>query len=82
MANIDKHGYDFAQAEDEFEWDSATTTRANAGSHGEARFKSIGLFRGRLIVVILAPLGTEAISIISMRLADRKERALYENEEE
>ncbi|HXE26320.1 MAG TPA: hypothetical protein VN637_15670 [Roseiarcus sp.] len=30
--------------------------------------------RGRVIVVIFAPLGSESVSIISMRRANRKER--------
>jgi uncharacterized DUF497 family protein len=81
LANLARHGYDFARAEAEFDWDDAVTTQTYAGSRGEARFKSIGMLNGRLIVVIFAPLGTEAISIISMRPAGRQERRLYESKE-
>ncbi|MBN8996275.1 MAG: BrnT family toxin [Rhizobiales bacterium] len=82
LANLAKHGYDFAHVEADFDWDDAVTAPTYAGSRREARFKSIGVFEGRLIVVIFAPLGTEAISIISMRPADSRERRLYEGEEE
>jgi len=78
LANLRRHGLDFANAEVGFEWDGAVTAPTYAGSRGEARFKSIGLFDGQLIVVIFAPLGTEAIAIISMRPADAKERRLYD----
>jgi uncharacterized DUF497 family protein len=82
LANLAKHGYDFADAETGFDWADSVTARTYAGARGEARFKSIGLFDDRLIVVIFAPLGSEAISIISMRPADRQERRLYDDEEE
>ena len=82
LANLVKHGYDFADAEAGFDWEDAVTAPTYAGGRGGVRFKSIGLFDGRLIVVIFAPLGTEAISIISMRPADSEERRLYEDEEE
>jgi uncharacterized protein len=40
------------------------------------RLAAIGVFRGQLvIVVIFRPLGSEAISVISMRPASRRERA-------
>jgi uncharacterized DUF497 family protein len=82
LANLAKHGYDFADAEAGFDWEDAVTARTYAGARGGARFKSIGLFDGRLIVVIFAALGTEAISIISMRPANRQERKFYEDDEE
>lgn len=40
------------------------------------RLMAIGLFQDTLITVIFKPLGTEAISVISMRRASRKERML------
>ena len=44
--------------------------------HG--RFRATGNFGGSVLVVIFAPLGTEAISVVSMRLASRKERQAHE----
>ena len=40
------------------------------------RFKAIGWFDDNPLTVIFRPLGTEAISVISMRRASRKERLL------
>jgi hypothetical protein len=41
------------------------------------RFKAIGQLRGvAIIVVIFAPLGTEAVSVVSMRPASAKEKEL------
>lgn len=43
----------------------------------EGRFLAIGDFNDQIVIaVVLRPLGTEAISIISMRPAGRKERSL------
>jgi uncharacterized protein len=37
------------------------------------RLQAIGQFGGRLVAVVFAPLGSEAISVVSMRRASRKE---------
>ena len=72
LANLDKHGLDFADLELEFFVNSV------AAPVRDRRFKAIGSMRhGRVIVVIFAPLGTESISVISMRPANRKERSLF-----
>jgi uncharacterized DUF497 family protein len=43
----------------------------------EGRFVAVGEFRGETIIaVVFLPLGAEAISIVSMRCASRKERRL------
>lgn len=69
-ANIAKHGLDFAGlTEDWF------LVAAIEPARGE-RWKAIGEFEGRLvIVVVFRPLGSEAISVISMRPARRDERS-------
>jgi uncharacterized protein len=42
-----------------------------------ARFKAIGRLQGvAIIVVIFAPLGSEAVSVISMRPASAREKEL------
>jgi hypothetical protein len=71
LANLDKHGLDFADLELEFFVNSVVAPVR------DRRFKAIGSMRyGRVIVVIFAPLGTESVSVISMRPANRKERSL------
>jgi uncharacterized DUF497 family protein len=80
-ANIDGHGLDFALAEKHFDWNGAHVLRSYAGKRGDVRHRSIGLLDGeRLITVIISPLGSEAISIISMRAASAKERKIYAEE--
>jgi len=68
LSNIDKHGIDFADIDEEF-FESAIIAPAMGG-----RFKAIGWFGGVVIAVIFARRGAEAISIISARPASRKER--------
>lgn len=70
LANLDKHGMDFADLAVDFFAD-AVLAPANSG-----RFAAIGRVEGRAVVVIFARLGTEAISVIYMRAANRKERNL------
>jgi uncharacterized protein len=67
LANLAKHKLDFASLTDAFFLD-ARIVPARA-----SRFKAIGRLSGSPIAVIFAPLGTEALTIISMRSASRKE---------
>lgn len=69
-ANLAKHGMDFADVVF-FGWETALIT----GSHTN-RMKAVGYFEDGTAVVIYAELGTEAISIISFRPANQKERSL------
>jgi hypothetical protein len=67
--NISKHGLDFADLDGEF-FAAAKIVPAKEG-----RAIAIGEFRGQIIVaVVFVALGSEAISVISMRPASRKER--------
>ena len=70
LANIAKHELDF----------SALTEAFFLGAHvvpaRSPRSKAIGLLGKLAIVVIFAPLGAEAFTIISMRAASRKERSI------
>ncbi len=72
QANINKHGFDFADLSEEF-FARAVIVPANDG-----RSMAIGRLRDGTIAVVFAFLGTEAISIVSMRVADRKERRVLE----
>ena len=66
--NVEKHGLDFADLEVEF-FESAIIAPAKSG-----RLKALGAFGDGIIAVIIAVLGTEGISIISMRQASKPER--------
>jgi len=67
LANIDRHGIDFADIGPDF-FLSAIIHTAKYG-----RFAAIGRL-DEVIAVIFATLGTEGVSIISARAASRKER--------
>lgn len=71
LTNLAKHGLDFADLDVEF-FVSAKVIEAKAD-----RFMAIGEFRGAIIIaVVFRPMGSEALSIISMRPASTKERSL------
>ncbi|MDR7039073.1 uncharacterized DUF497 family protein [Methylobacterium sp. BE186] len=77
-ANIAKHGFDFADFEVAFSFERFFTIPANPSATGRARFKLIGSWHGRTVVVaIVSPLGSEAVDIVSVRPANAKERAFY-----
>ena len=67
--NIEKHGYDFAALDTAF-FEKAIQMPARGG-----RRRAVGDFHGRQIAVIYQPLGTEGISVVSMRSASAKERS-------
>jgi hypothetical protein len=69
LSNIEKHGLDFADLTIEF-FATSSVIPAKSG-----RFMAIGEFRGVIIIaVVFRPLGTEALSVISMRPASSRER--------
>ncbi|SCY59327.1 BrnT family toxin [Rhizobium sp. NFACC06-2] len=71
LTNIEKHGLDFADLTIEF-FASSIVLPAK-----EDRFMAIGEFQGRIIVaVVFSPLGSQALSVISMRPASTRERRL------
>jgi uncharacterized DUF497 family protein len=72
QANIDKHRLDFANLDMEF-FERALIFPAKKG-----RRQAIGDIEPGISVVIFMMLGTEGLSVISMRAANKKERALYE----
>lgn len=73
---LDKRGVDFADAAD-FDWDDPLYLAGHPGEDGRPRTMAIGWLRDELMTIVFSPLGTEAISIISMRPASQKERRLY-----
>lgn len=68
QANLESRQLDFADLDMEF-FASARVLPSYQG-----RFMAIGEFRGTILAVVFKPLGSEAISVISMRQASRKER--------
>ena len=71
LSNLDKHGLDFKSLPEGFLADAVVRT----SRHG--RLVAIGrLADAKVVTVILAPLGSEAMSVISMRPASKKERAI------
>jgi uncharacterized DUF497 family protein len=75
VSNVAKHGLDFAEI-DRFDWKDALIVPARPGAMDQSRFKAIGKLDGVFVVAVCSRLGVEAISIISLRKASSKERAL------
>ncbi|WP_082552317.1 BrnT family toxin [Methylobacterium sp. Leaf456] len=75
------HGLDFADARDRFIWETAVIAPSHPSRHGGGRFKAVGLLDGRLVTLVFSPLGTEAVSAISLRIASNRERKAYAAEQ-
>ena len=71
LANIAKHGLDFATLTEEF-FANALVISAKSG-----RYQAIGSDANGVISVVFALLGFDGISVISMRPASKKERKLF-----
>lgn len=70
-SNLAKHGLDFADLDLDFFAASLVVPSR------DDRFVAIGELRGETIIaVVFRPLGSEALSVISMRPASRRERRL------
>ena len=69
LANLDKHGLDFADVAS-FGWADAVITTTHS-----RRMKAVGRFADGTAVVVFAELGTEAISIVSFRPASNARTA-------
>lgn len=70
LANLAKHGMDFAAL------DMTYFEGARIGMARPGRYKALGIVSGRAVAVVFAPLGSEAVSVISMRPASANERKL------
>lgn len=79
QANIAKHGFDLAEFEGAFSFGRFLSLPTKPSATGRERFKLLGSWRGEtVVVVIVSPLGTEAVDIVSVRRANTKERATYD----
>ena len=70
QANLARHGLDFADLDEWFFLDAVTVPAK------DNRYMAIGRMNDGTIAVVFAVLGTEGVSVISMRPASRKERSL------
>lgn len=68
--NLAKHGLDFADLDEAF-FLASVVVPAKVGRH-----MAIGRLADETVAVVFAALGTEGVSIISMRPASAKERSL------
>ena len=68
--NLAQHGLDFADLDEWFFLDAVMVPAK------ENRHMAIGRLNDGTIAVVFAVLGTEGVSVISMRPASRKERSL------
>jgi hypothetical protein len=73
LANLDKHGLDFADLNETF-FDNALVIPSRDKSR---RWIAIGVNIRGVIVVVFTRLGREGVSIVSMRPASHNERKLY-----
>lgn len=70
QSNLAKHGLDFRGLEEGFFLSSVVLPVR------DGRYMAIGPLRDGTIAVVFARLGSEGLSIISMRFASRRERSL------
>jgi uncharacterized DUF497 family protein len=77
-ANIRKHGFDFAEAEEMFR--RALLVRPDTRQdYGEERWIAIGMIQNRVAFVAFAECPDDTIRIISLRKANHEERQEYES---
>ena len=67
------------QTRDRFVFEDSVIVPSRPEPDGRHRFLSIGPLDGRLVAAVIALLGSEALSLISLRPAGRKERRIYED---
>ncbi len=72
LQNFAKHGFDFVDIVPEF-FEEAVVVPAKSG-----RLMAIGILADGTIAVVFVSLSREAVSVISMSRASRKERNIYE----
>jgi len=76
QANMATHGLDLADAET-FDWDAAIVIPGHTSKDGRSRYRAIGWLGRDLVALVFSPLGSEAVSVISLRRASRAERNLH-----
>jgi uncharacterized DUF497 family protein len=76
-ANIQKHGLDFADAEEMFRG-ALIVDPDTREDYGERRWRGIGSIRGRTAAVVFTEPVPDTLRIISLRRAHYEERKEYE----
>ncbi|TXN67736.1 BrnT family toxin [Methylobacterium sp. WL6] len=76
LANLAKHGYDFAYFDTSFDGETALIRPTRPSRTGRARYMLIG-DRNSERVVVASPLGNESLSLVSLRTADPREREAH-----
>jgi uncharacterized protein len=78
LSNLRKHGLDMADFAEGFDFDGARQFPARPSRTGRVRIGLIGWFNGAVVVAaILSPLGSEALALVSLRIASQQERTLH-----
>lgn len=72
LANIARHGMDFANLDEAF-FEGSVIVPAKLG-----RMSAVGPHRNRIILVVFVTLGIEGFSVVSMRPASLRERRLID----
>ena len=75
-ANLQKHGYDLADAKAVIESGETVTFEDRRYAYDEARFVTLGMLKGSVVFIVTAETETE-IRVISMRKADKYEQKIY-----
>lgn len=76
QATLRTRGLDFADVA-RIEWDAAIVLDDDRRDYGERRQVCLGLLHGQLVVVAYTFRG-DALRVISMRRANRRERRIYD----
>ena len=74
--NLKKHGFDFDDVQGVIESTQTVTFEDNRFDYGEARYITLGLLHGKVVIIATAETD-KTIRIISMRKADKHEQKIY-----
>lgn len=77
LQNLEKHGLDFAEVAELFACEAPLVVEDTREDYGEKRFQGLGVLRGIVVLFVFTP-RDDGLRIISMRKANKKERAIYE----
>ncbi len=74
--NLRKHKIDLADLEPVFDR-PMLTLEDDSEDYGELRLRSLGMFQGRIVLLVWTPRGDDTAHLISCRYADRQEADEY-----
>ncbi|MBM4272891.1 MAG: BrnT family toxin [Deltaproteobacteria bacterium] len=77
LANLEKHGIDFADAPELFQGQMVIALDRRIG-YGEERYTGFGVLKQRVMAVVFSRREPDLIRLISLRKANRRERRRYE----